>query len=98
MPTLKSSLISSLKAGKRRPKLSTVGKEVSRNKKLQTIDKQRFAVSLSTSDHDSQNVKMADPEGFEPSIPSLVYSLSRGALSTTQPQVLNHVLLVDGRS
>ena len=31
--------------------------------------------------------KMADPEGFEPSIPSLVYSLSRGALSTTQPQV-----------
>jgi|MEHZ01.3.fsa_nt_MEHZ010952539.1_1 hypothetical protein len=30
---------------------------------------------------------MADPEGFEPSIPSPVYSLSRGALSTTQPQV-----------
>lgn len=31
---------------------------------------------------------MADPEGFEPSIPLRVYSLSRGALSTTQPQVL----------
>ena len=30
---------------------------------------------------------MADPEGFEPSIPSRVYSLSRGALSATQPQV-----------
>ena len=31
---------------------------------------------------------MADPEGFEPSIPAKVYSLSRGALSTTQPKVL----------
>lgn len=30
---------------------------------------------------------MADPEGFEPSIRLLVYSLSRGALSTAQPQV-----------
>lgn len=30
---------------------------------------------------------MADREGFEPSIPSLAYSLSRGALSTTQPPV-----------
>ena len=34
---------------------------------------------------------MADPEGFEPSIPLPVYSLSRGALSTTQPQVLKIV-------
>jgi hypothetical protein len=32
-------------------------------------------------------IKMADPEGFEPSIPAKVYSLSRGALSTAQPQV-----------
>ena len=31
---------------------------------------------------------MADREGFEPSIPFPVYSLSRGALSTTQPPVL----------
>ncbi len=28
---------------------------------------------------------MAGQQGFEPWIPSLVYSLSRGALSTTQP-------------
>ena len=33
-------------------------------------------------------MKVADPEGFEPSIPARVYSLSRGALSTTQPKVL----------
>ena len=98
VPTLKSSLISSLKAGKRRPNLSTVGKESVAKKNPESFINKTFGVSLSTSDHDSQNVKMADPEGFEPSIPSLVYSLSRGALSTTQPQVLNHVLLVDGRS
>ena len=33
------------------------------------------------------NKRMADREGFEPSIPLPVYSLSRGALSTTQPPV-----------
>jgi hypothetical protein len=32
-------------------------------------------------------MRVADPEGFEPSIPAKVYSLSRGALSTTQPKV-----------
>ena len=41
---------------------------------------------------------MADREGFEPSIPSLVYSLSRGALSTTQPPVLGGVVVDGGRS
>ena len=41
---------------------------------------------------------MADRQGFEPWIPSLVYSLSRGALSTTQPSVLNDGSAGDGRS
>ena len=41
---------------------------------------------------------VADREGFEPSIPFLVYSLSRGALSTTQPPVLGGVVVDDGRS
>ncbi len=43
-------------------------------------------------------VVVADREGFEPSIPFLVYSLSRGALSTTQPPVLGEVVVDDGRS
>jgi hypothetical protein len=42
-------------------------------------------------------MKMADRQGFEPWIPSLVYSLSRGALSTTQPPVLMGVSAGDAR-
>ncbi len=40
--------------------------------------------------------KMAEPKGFEPSIPFPVYSLSRGAPSTTRPQLRGLCSLLEG--
>jgi hypothetical protein len=40
------------------------------------------------------NIKVAEREGFEPSIRFLLYTLSRGALSATQPPLLNTVQII----
>jgi hypothetical protein len=40
------------------------------------------------------NIKVAEREGFEPSKGSLLYTLSRGALSATQPPLLNTAKII----
>ncbi len=35
---------------------------------------------------------MADKEGFEPSVPVKIHTLSRGAVSATHPLVLSHFI------
>ena len=87
VPSLKSSLISSLKAGKTCPSVSIAGKSALLENITESSESQGFRVELASGVQACPSGEMADREGFEPSIPSRVYSLSRGALSTTQPPV-----------
>ena len=93
-----SSRISSRKTGETCTKLTTHDKTGLSQSDPQSPDSKAFGASLTTGDNPCTKDEMADREGFEPSIPFLVYSLSRGALSTTQPPVLGEVVVDDGRS
>ena len=99
VPILKSSLKSSPLAGKTCPNVSKDGK-TNKSKSSQKLAANPVTkanvVVLSSGVQRCPDDKMADREGFEPSIPSLVYSLSRGALSTTQPPVLDGSLWTTG--
>ncbi len=69
VPSLKSSLKSSLKTGKSCPNVSTAGKINNSLTAKKAPENQGFRVEMASVDQACPNAEMADREGFEPSIP-----------------------------
>ncbi|MCB1079318.1 MAG: site-specific integrase, partial [Verrucomicrobiae bacterium] len=81
IPSLKSSPISSLKIGKTCPNLSTAEQSEKIGRSAQTAERVGIGADLAGVVQPCPFGKMADREGFEPSVPLQVHTLSRRAHS-----------------
>jgi integrase len=83
VPSLGSSLISSLHAGKTCPNVSKTGKGRKVQRETKAAESEGFRVDLALVVHDGPKALLADREGFEPSVSFTPHTLSRRARSTT---------------